>query len=267
MPNTKDWKPGAKLDILVIAAYKTGKTFGALSFPRPNVIDFDGGMAVANHPEFIKKYGKKSIEYQTFFEKDLDSRGIVKSHNAIDDACRYFDMWMKPGKREQFDTWVIDSGTSLSKFASNKAIVYLSPDSKTSLGITSNTHKHALASGIIVPKKQDYGAERSIVEQFIQMVKTTDKHCVVLCHEMERTNDEGQLTAVLPLLTGKSQQVVPTMFDEVYFLRIRPKGPDWERYLQTESDGIRKCGSRLGLPNATAWDFETIQKALATVHK
>lgn len=134
MPSLKDWQPNDKFQCLVFGRFKTGKTWGALSFPRPNVISFDKGMAVARNPEWIKRFGiaqYNSILFEDFSESKKDKAGVVLDHTAFDNACRYFDEWMKPaGKwpgftnvgKEHFDTWGIDPGTTASEDALHKAI-------------------------------------------------------------------------------------------------------------------------------------------------
>ena len=69
MPNTRDWVPGDKIQALVYGKSGVGKTFGALSFPRPVVMDFDKGIATARNPVFVEKYGIRDIEYEQFAEK------------------------------------------------------------------------------------------------------------------------------------------------------------------------------------------------------
>lgn len=266
MPWIEDWKPDEAYQVLVYGQSKTGKTWGALTFPRPVVMDFDRGAATARNPEFVKKYGLRKIFFETFLETNT-SKGIPLTHNAFDDACKFFDEWMKPsGKwrgvevgRNQFDTWVIDSGTTLSEHAQYKAVIVMG-------GMKlSHTHSDAIKHGLLVPKIQDYGSERSLVEQFIDMVKSSGKNVVLICHEKEQTDDNGNVTAVVPLLTGKSTESVPLKFDEVYNLRVKKVGLNIVRYLQTTPDGIRKVGSRYGIPNESEWNWDTVQAELAKI--
>ncbi len=271
MPLLKDAQISNKFQCLVYGRFKVGKTWGALSFPRPNVISFDKGMAVARNPEWLAKFGIQqfnSIMFEDFSESKKDKAGVVMDHTAFDNACRYFDEWMKPvGKwpgfavvgREHFDTWVIDSGTTASEYALNKAIVLLG---SKKLGIASQTHAQAINTGLVYPKMQDWGSERSMVEQFIDMVKDSGKNVVFICHEKELTNDEGIPTAIVPLLTGKGVDSVSLKFDEVYRLTMKRKGTDHIRALQTEPDGLTKCGSRYGVPNGTEWNWNAIQDAI-----
>lgn len=269
-----DIKIEEKIKALGFGRFKVGKTFGAGTFPRPNFMDFDGGVATLVNPDFIKKHGyRKSIMFERFKEANVDPRGIVRVHNAFDDACRYFDACMKPtGSKwkgsngqvmdvhpDMFDTWVIDSGTTLSQFALNKAIVLLGGPG---LGIASKTHAQAINTGLIYPKQQDYGAERSMVKDFIKMVKDSDKNVLVLCHEREITDDNGNLKAVVPLLTGKGVEEIPIMFDEVWNIQRRPVGTEVVIQIITQQTSTLKVGSRLGVPNQTPFEYSAIRRAL-----
>jgi hypothetical protein len=171
---------------------------------------------------------------------------------------------MKPGTRDSFDTWVIDSATTASQYASNKGIILLG--SKDSVGQTSNTWKQGLSTGLVIPKKQDFGAERSMMEQFVQMLLDTDKHVILICHDQQKgyNDDKGNFTVtdIVPLLTGKSVQEIPVKFNEVWYLRVKKEGPVTKRVIQTHADSLRRCGTYLGIPDDTEWNWEAIQKAI-----
>ncbi len=266
MPYLNEWQPSDPVQILVYGQSKVGKTWGAYTFPRPVVMDFDRGAATARNPDFVKKYGLRRIFFENFAEMNM-KKGVPVSHNAFDDACRFFDEWMKPkGKwktydtgRDQFDTWVIDSGTTLSELAQYKAVVVLGQMK------LSKSHEESMKHGVLVPKIQDYGSERSLVEQFVDMVKTSGKHVVLICHEKEQTDDSGSITGIVPLLTGKSAETVPLKFDEVYNLRVKKKGTETVRTLQTMADGLRKVGTRYGVPNDAEWSWDSIQSTLTAI--
>jgi len=264
MPNTLDPRPAnTPFQCLIVGPFKSGKTWGALTFPRPNVIDLDRGIEVVNNPQWIAKYGRRSIEYQQFKENKVNARGVALEHNAFDDACKYFDKWMKPTEVDRFDTWVIDSGTTLSEAAAIKARVLLGG---TSFGKPlSQTQAQAVATGLVIPKMQDFGAERSMVEQFVDMIKDSGKHVVLCCHEKVMTDDEGITSAYVPLLTGQSAERIPLKFDEVYHLIVKKNGAAWERKLATQATALRRCGSRLGIPDGTAWEWDAIQAELTKI--
>ena len=259
---------------VVYAPAKVGKTFGAGTFPRPNWIDFDKGISTLAGPDFIRKYGwKPELLYGQFHEGAMTPRGVVTQATAFDQACAYFDEWMKPGKRDQFDTWVIDTGTFLAEAAMNKALVLLSPKGGFQ-GIKSNTLEQGVQHGLVVPKLQDYGSERSMVEQFITMVKASGKHVLFLCHEKEIRDKEGNVTKIVPLLTGQSVDVINAMFDDVWRLERKFSVVGGKRVMNTVlciaspkalGDGGFMAGSRLGVPDGTAWEWDAISKALAAL--
>lgn len=260
MPTLKDQTAGKYIKGLVYGRSKIGKTFGAGTFPRPNFMDCDAGIGTLTGKDFIEKHGfRGDIIYEQFRERNLNPRGVPLSANAFDDACLYFDKWMRPGERDKFDTWVIDTGTTLSQFAMNKAIVLLGGSFK---GIKSETQKQGVEHGLVFPKIQDYGSERSMVEQFIAMVKSADKNVLFLCHEKELTDEEGNVKAIVPLLTGKGVEAISLMFDEVWNVRVKKQGTETIRYLQTTPEGGRMVGSRTALPNGTPWDYDSIKKAM-----
>lgn len=270
MPKLSDWKSSDPIQILLYGKAKTGKSWFAYTFPRVVSFDFDKGIAVARNPEFVRRYGLRDVFYENFEELKMQ-KGIASQHNAFDDACKYFDEWMKPsGKwkgydtgRDRFDTFLIDSGTTLSDFAMNKAVIVLGAMK------LSQTFTQGLGAGLIVPKLQDYGAERSLTEQFIDMVKSSGKNVVLICHEKEVYKGEGKdavLESIVPLLTGKSAEAVPLKFDEVYNLRVKPVGEKIVRLLQTQPDGLRKAGSRYGMPNDIEPSYDTLKKEIDRIH-
>lgn len=254
----KPWEPGDPIRVLVYGKSKIGKTFGAGTFPRPCFMDFDWGLSTLFTPEFIKAHGRREILWRSFKERSFKGP-IPTTHNAYDDACKYFDEMMSQANRGRFDTWVVDSGTTLGERAQIKGVVLLGTDAYKKM---SGTHQQALAHNLLIPKIQDYGAERSLIEQFTDMVLSTDKNVVMIAHEKEQRNKEGDLIGVVPLFTGRSDEAIPLRFDELYSIQARRSGMDWKRYCITEPDGLHKVGSRGGVPNETLWNYDAINEAL-----
>jgi hypothetical protein len=249
---------------LVFGRIKTGKTAGAATFPRPRFMEFDNdGWYTLKNPELEAKYGySKNVVDVKVLSDITDKSGVVQKHTALDQASIYFDECMKPANVDSFDTWVIDTATSLFASAMNKGVILLGTEGK-SLGISSNTWESAKKHGLLVPKKQDYGAERSMAEQFIDMVLASGKHVLLLAHEREQWDDNtDKITGYVPLMRGQSTEVVPSKFSEVWNLRTRPDGNNVKRYLQTKPDALRACGSRLGLPDETPFEWQAIKAAL-----
>lgn len=275
MPSTLDWKPSDPFQGLIYGTFKVGKSFGAFSFPRPVVFDFDQGIATSRSSAFVAKYGLRDIKYEQFPETGKRVKGVLSAHNAFDDACRYFDEWMKPagkwtskldGKtydtgKDLFDTFIIDSGTTLIEKASTKAIIVLGAFDKP----LSFTQKQAVDTGVVNLKQQDYGSERSLTEQFIQMVKESGKNVILCCHEKSEQNDAGTVTAIMPLLTGQSVERVCLKFDEIYRLTEEKIGPNVVRSLTTAKKTCERVGSRYGVPTGTQWDYEELMKVLKEI--
>lgn len=273
MPTLGQGKLGKYIKSLIYSMSGQGKTFGAGSFPRPNFMDFDRGIGTLTSPDFIKRYGAKpELLYEQFYERSKNARGVPTSANAFDDSCRYFDacmsskvtQWKSPNDgsvtnvgRDLFDTWVVDTGTSLSASALTKSIILLGGSFE---GVKSGTQNAALTHGLVFPKIQDYGSERSLVEQFIAMLYDTDKHFLFLCHEKELTDKAGDPIGRVPLLTGKGVEAIQALFDEVWNLTAKKEGPGYVRKLQTRPDSIRNAKSRNGYPDAMLYDYDTIAK-------
>lgn len=280
MPGLGDFQPNPKIKAIVVSAPKVGKTVGAATFPRANFISFDEeGLTSLKNPAMEAKYGfsKRGIMYEVF-KDEFFANGVVKAHKALDNASRYFDACMSKhasswkdlatGKTSivgdsMFDTWVIDSGSTLVKASTNKAVILAGNGSVP--GLVSSTWKSAQTTGMLHRKIQDMGAERSMTEQFINMVRSTDKHVLVLCHQREiweGDGDDQKLVALAPLFTGQSVELVPAEFNEVWWVNTQPKGPDILRLLQTVPGQKRVAGSRLGIPNETPFEYDAIMKVL-----
>ncbi len=278
MPTMENYRLSEQLRILIYGKSKAGKTAGAGTFPRPNFIDMDQGIGTLVNPWWLDTYGyRPSVMYEQFPERAKRIKGVPSAHNSFDDACRYFDACMNPkGAKwtspstgavhevhpDMFDTWILDSGTTLSQAASLKGVILLGSKDMGGKPL-SQTFASAQATGLILPRQQDFGAERSMVEQFIDMLYGSGKHFVLICHEKEVYNEAGNLERIVPLLTGQSTERVPLKFDEVYNLRVQKAGTELNRYLQTKDDGIRLAGTRaLGLPDKTPWNWDAINKAI-----
>lgn len=280
MPPLSSFKSSTHVKAIVVSKPKVGKTVGAATFPRANFLSFDReGLTSLGNPEMEAKFkfSKRGILYEVFTDL-FDAKGVVKSHHALDNACRYFDACMSSKVTkwksladstttdvgaDLFDTWVIDTGSSLIQAASNKAIILGGTGAVP--GYVSSTWKKGQDTGMVHLKIQDMGAERSMTEQFIRMVRETDKHVLVLCHERELWEGEGdnaKCVAITPLFTGQSVDKIPADFNEVWWVEAKRKGPETLRVLQTVPAQMRIAGSRLGLPNETLYEWEEIKKAL-----
>lgn len=258
MPTIAELRANEWSRILNYGQFKTGKTAGAATWPRCRILslDPDGHQTLIN-PEMEKLFGYSKNVVDVFIPKRTarNNRGIPTEYIAYDDTCRYFDESMT--KPDSFDTWILDSGTTLGDLARTKGVILLGG---TLLGPKpmSFTQANAIKTGMLLPRLQDFGAERSLLEQFIDMLLDTSKHVIVLAHEKEIWEGEGEdikRVGIGPMFTGQSAEKIPLKFSEVYNLRVQKEGDGFKRYLQTQPDGIRACGSRIGVPNGTLWNY------------
>lgn len=249
--------------ILCYGKFKTGKTAGAATWPRPRILSLDpDGSDTLLNPELEGKYGYSKNVVDVFIPNKVvrDNRGIPKEYSAYDKTCVYFDESMK--KPDSFDTWILDSATMLGQFARTKGIILLGGDHFGKQ--MSKTQDNAIKTGMLLPRLQDFGAERSLLEQFIDMLLDTDKHVIVLAHEKELwegEDDKAQLVGIGPLFTGQSVEIVSLKFSEVYRLKTEPEGNGFKRILQTQPYGKSSCGSRLGVPDGTEWTYSAVSAA------
>jgi len=269
MPSLDTLAIDGKFRAFVYGYFKTGKTSGALTFPRPNVLDFDRGATVGLAPWHREKFNvdPRTVQFQQFGVEKITSRGVPTTYQVYDNACRYFDESMKPDKVDSFDTWIIDSATTLGEAAFVKGMILLGNKDFTGPKVLSYTHEKAVNKGMIVKKIQDYGAERSLLEQFLDMVLQSGKHVIVNAHakdEYEGEGDDAKVVGIVPLLTGQSVQRVPLKFNEVYWIELIKDGPTTHAVVRVSVDGRIKRGSRLGLTDGTHWDWPSIREDLRT---
>jgi len=233
-----------------------GKTALLSSFPRVRVFDFDKKIKSALNPDWLAKLGRvPDLEYETFSERGLVG-GYAITHNAFDDACRWFDNSMKPGVRDSFEYWGVDSVTSLTDLAMNKALIVLGGSKR------STTHDTASKTGLAMLQKQDFGGINSLVKQFLRMLLDSGKGVIAIVHEKETTNESGLLVSVDPLLIGQNVQAVPAMFQNVWHLRMEGVPPRHVRRLYTDFDGIRMARSEVGIGTIDEPTYDKIIKRL-----
>lgn len=256
MPNIKDMKVDDPIiQAVMMGPPGVGKTWVAATFPGKIVVfDFDGKIGVTRNPDFVKKYGIRDIEYKTLSEAKR-MKGIAMQHNAYDDACSYFDEWMRPGVRDSVNTFIIDSGTSLMEAAQNKAVMVLGGAPK---GNSTTTFADAMKTGFLSLVGKDHGGQRSLTEQFIRMIKDSGKNVIVNVHQYETYDDNGTLVSVVPLFTGQSRQVIPAMFKDVWHLKVQGAGSTMKRILTAEYNGIYQARSELGIGIVENPDYDAI---------
>ena len=250
MPNLQDYKFDSNLVIqaIIMSPPGKGKTSLACTFPRPNFFDCDGKIEVARNPRFLAKYGSRWIQYEKFPEPTIANPKIVPT--AYEKMCRYFDDWMSPAKRNSFDTWVLDSGTTFSMLARCQALHILGKLNR------SKTLEKAQQFGMEAMEQSDWGAERSLVEKFVKQLLDTRKHVLLLVHQKEVT--VNGVTEIMPLFTGDSKTVIPAMFKDVWHLRPTVVSNKPAMKLVAQPIGNYQIRSELGLDEIIDPDYDKI---------
>ena len=83
MPNISDYVLSERLRLLVYGKSKSGKTWGAGTFPRPNFIDMDKGVSTVISPAWLAAHANKSdIMYEQFPERGTTTRGVYSRSTA-----------------------------------------------------------------------------------------------------------------------------------------------------------------------------------------
>lgn len=247
----------APLHVLVYGEPGTMKTVGAHMWPRTRTLDFDNGMKSVFWAirEGLVKKKPEEIVYKTLIELQRKS-GLVTQSEAYDFACDAIDEWMKTP--DDFDTIIVDSGSSLTEFAINKA---MEENARMEL---SQSKSKSRSAGFRIMAIQDWGSAMNMFQQFMDWVRSLNKNVVLICHEYQETNDDGAVMRIQPLLIGQLRQKIAKDFDEVWYSFKEGTRNNVEFKLQTIGDSRRMAKSRLGcLSPVEEWDFYAIRKKVA----
>lgn len=218
------------LKVLVVGGPGTGKSQFAATFPSPAyVFDIDGG---------IVSYKGKDFTYSQF---ELSNAGYV-------DFTKEFKETLKEAKEGKYQTIVLDSTSSLTDMAMERAMV-MDPKRSLTGGPVWNIH---------------YSMVKHLVESTIKALVSLPCNVVVIAHkEIVKNEEDGTIVAVEPLLTGNLSRRIPGLFDEVYYALTKNEGgkPHW--YLQTVPRGLIEARSRISgreriLPDLIDNDYASI---------
>lgn len=203
---------GAKLKVLVVGDYGTGKSVFASSFPtKAFVFDFDKGALT---------YKGKDFDYAQY---EISPAGWVEFEKD-------FNMIVKEVKAGKYETVICDSTSLLSDMAMERAL-QLDPKRSPTGGPLWNVH---------------YGIVRNLVEGKLRQLLQLDCNLVVISHlEVVKDQESGNVLGTQPLLPGALSMKLPGWFDEVYFAFSRMKDGKPEFYLQTLPRGYYKARSRI----------------------
>ncbi len=148
-----------------------------------------------------------------------------------------FALWDKEYERRQRDkyfehigTYAIDSATTWSSAAMNLVL---------------KTAKGGSRAGS-QPFQQDYLPAMYMIENAIKDFLTLPCDIVLIAHENELKDDVTGKIYVTSLFTGRLQQRVPLLFDEMYHAESVRTSIGVKYSLLTQSDGTFRARTRLG---------------------
>jgi len=164
-----------------------------------------------------------------------------------------FELWDKEYERRQRDgyfanigTYAIDSATMWSSAAMNQVL---------------KTTKGGSRAGT-QPFQQDYLPAMYMIENAIKDFLSLPCDIVLIAHENELKDDVTGKLYVTPLFTGKLQQRVPLLFDELYHMETTRTSAGIKYSMLTQSDGTFKARTRLGKDGIFTANEEPDIKAL-----
>jgi hypothetical protein len=207
-----------------------------------------------------KTYGMRNAPGPVLLHS-FDTGGAISLQDAIDDgtviADRRFEgdsavnpfayrLWEKEFRRlqtgqvfEQIGTYVIDSWTTFSA-----SIMYeilkargRKPDAKLDLGKDPD----------IVPELSDYNVQQKTLMQWVAEICALPCHVVFLAHYLINEDPNTKQTYASVMMDGKKfAQMVPSLFDEVYYADSKSAGPGKVDYFyRTVPMGMFNARSRM----------------------
>lgn len=240
---------GESETFLIYGGSGTGKTwFAGTAGDRTLFIDNGNGINTFHSPLFQQKVGANPIIIS--IGEKMEGRGVFDDAIAYDLVCDTIDYALQKFP-EEFDTIVIDDVTQLRKSALNKGLEFNQNTGK------SQTLKNIKEKyDMVVAAVQDYGAEMSLVEQFIAGYTTTckqaGKHLIMNAHERltyrkgEKIGDPAVLAKTSPGFTGQTfPDAVTAYFDHVWYFQVVGAGSQrvWRATTQGREDLAAKTRS------------------------
>jgi hypothetical protein len=155
--------------------------------------------------------GYKTAQLENFKQSGIIERDLIK---AIGDAS--------------IDTVVVDSLTAFGQMALSYAVV------------SGKANKGAFRATIENPGMTGYGVRTSMMLDFSQMVLRVcmdlKRHCIIITHEQEKSDDEGRLSEITLSLSGQTASVLPARISEVWHMEDTGK----ERLLYVRNHGMKR---------------------------
>lgn len=135
---------------------------------------------------------------------------------------------LKALRDEQIDTIVVDSLTSFGQMALSYAIV------------SGKANKGTFRASIEAPGMTGYGVRTAMVLDFSQMVLRAaldnKKHVIFVCHETDKSDDNGIVNEITIALSGQTASVLPAKISECWYVEDTGK----QRLIYVRNHGLRR---------------------------
>lgn len=262
-----------RLQVLIYGPPGTWKTVTAHHMPRTRTLDFDDGMQSVEWAIIsgIIKKEMSEIVYETIQIGDDPEKALNRSVDQVDEWVREEDIpadqWDKPYP-QMWDTLIIDSAS----FMTDASIwLALHENKRLKLSKSLEDMKGGLSKkdrerGLLVRpmRSQDWGSSTQLFMDAVRQWKALGKNLIIIAHEYEKTDDEGNVLAVQPMVVGQLRNKLPAAFDEVWYSKIKGQKADARAIFQTKPDSRRELKTRLGCLDAEeSGDFPKIRAKVA----
>ena len=219
-----------RLFVGLIGAPGTGKTWGALTFPNPYVVDFDGGL--------VRHYGKDIPTLRLYSVEECDRlkvpREIVNSRvpNSSAKTVLY-------NKRDFFYNWIKEEGP---KFEEGQTLII---DSLSALEVAYNqwtdpeVHPRLSKKGEI----DEFFFWTYKIDYFTNLMECfRGLRCsvVMTMHEANNVTDGQVVSSIQPILQTKFVAKLPSYFDE--YIRCIARFPSETGNAQQNAQILRDIG-------------------------
>jgi hypothetical protein len=129
---------------------------------------------------------------------------------------------------DNIHTVVVDSLTSFGQMALSYAIA------------SGKANKGTFRASIEAPGMTGYGVRTAMMLDFAQMVLRAcldaGKHCIFICHEAEKSGDDGKVDEITIALSGQTSMVLPAKVSEIWHIEDTGKA----RNIYVRNHGMRR---------------------------
>ncbi len=198
-----------RLRLVVFAEPKIGKTTLAMTFPRPLVIDTDGGLVSVT----VKRPGEQ-----------LGKSWTPTGHQDLEGLARWITEHL-----DDHDTIIVDSGPELVFTLMDELI-----EDGAEYDARKNKDVHPVARW--VAEQAEYGASQRQMHKFLRFLRLTGKHIVITSGV--RVDDFGKRTADF------SPGLLKVVAHWASVLGELDKADDGTRVLMTDPTNKRQAGTR-----------------------